>query len=80
MLLNVGKGLADRHAVPIMTAQMRGRYLKHTRPTLFRLVLILALAAVTSAPALAQGIKRLGVKRRQVYGKYDDRQTEPIII
>jgi invasion protein IalB len=63
--LNVGKGLADRYAVPIMTAQLRGCNLKHMRPILLRSILIVAFAAVTSAavtsgPALAQGIKRLG--------------------
>ena len=40
------------------------RFLKYTRPILFRLFLIIAFAAVTSVsapgPALAQGIKRLG--------------------
>lgn len=34
--------------------------MKHSRPTLFQLILVLLFAAVASAPALAQGIERLG--------------------
>ncbi len=34
--------------------------MKHSRPTVFQLILVLVLAAAVPAPALAQGIERLG--------------------